>query len=124
MPTPSSLRVAQLRDKLQGSDFIVHEVVDVEPTSSDEEYESDTEEFVAGVVEVEEIRNVSGGSNEMTEEAERMWKEKREREQWEQVLRASQKGKGGEGGGGKTVTPEKEKVMEVGGEGGEHFGID
>ena len=121
MPTPSSLRVAQLRDKLQGSDFIVHEVVDVEPTSSDDEYESDTEEFVAGVVEVEEIRNVSGGSNEMTEEAERMLKEKREREQWEQVVRAGQKGKGG---GGKTVTPEKEKVMEVGGEGGEHFGID
>ena len=37
MPTPSELRVARLRDQLADRDFLVHEVVDCDPTTSDEE---------------------------------------------------------------------------------------
>ena len=37
MPTPTEIRIAKLRDQLARQDFVVHEVVDVEPTTSDEE---------------------------------------------------------------------------------------
>ncbi|GMH66013.1 hypothetical protein TrRE_jg819 [Triparma retinervis] len=46
MPTPSELRVAKLRDQLAVQDFVVHEVVEVEPTSSDED--SDGEGDIEG----------------------------------------------------------------------------
>ena len=118
MPTPKELRVAQLRDRLQGQDFIVHEVVDVEPTSSDEECdaeggaappggwrgreEEEEEEEGDGEWRGEGGGNRSLNSNEVT--VDEINREIRERRQWELVGAG---GKGGKGEAAVKVTPEK-----------------
>lgn len=136
MPTPGQLKLAQLRDKYQSTDFLVHEVIEVDPTTSDEEdndepnpnsdYNNEQEEQAhSSKVQVRDSgkRNISYSSNELREEmileAGDINKLIKEEKEWRQVKVLG--GKRGEGEGeaqqGMVITPEK-------GGGGDGYGID
>jgi len=106
MPTPNELHTARLRDFLADSDYLVHEVVDVEPTSSDEESEQDDMEVQValrqddiaedtgseGEEEGRFVSNQSGGANNnglgngMSErEISQLNRDINEKKQWEKV---------------------------------------
>ena len=107
MPTPNQLRLASMRDSLATQDFVVHEVVDVEPTSSDSEYEADEGDVVnnhgnvSGADAGFSAVDVRGINEEVAENRRRelqIEEERRKRERGEAIETAG--GGGGGGGGG------------------------
>ena len=95
MPTPSELRVAKLRDQLAVQDFVVHQVVEVEPTSSDEE--SDGEGEVEGGWYVKE-GGERGGEEEGGDGTERVYEENVSMNSNEIVAEREYRAEGGEYG--------------------------
>ena len=122
-----------MRDQLAVQDFVVHEVVEVEPTSSDEE--SDGEGEVEGGWYVKE-GGERGGEEEGGDGTERVYEENVSMNSNEIVAEREYRAEGGEygaeelarfanggkerGGGGRvcSISPEKNR------EGGDFYGVD